>query len=214
MCAQLLKEIEEEVTNLLSDLIKINTTNPPGNETEAARYLGETLNKEGFNCEFFESASGRGNVITRIKGTGEKPNLLLLSHLDVVAANPKEWSVAPFGGVVKDGFVWGRGAIDMKSMTVMEVMVMKLLKRYNVQPKGDIILAATADEEKGGEAGAGWLVRNHPEKVQAKYVINEGGGLAIPINGKTSSPFRQQKKGFYGLESKQRANPDTVQYQA
>ena len=207
MCAQLLKEIEEEVTNLLSDLIKINTTNPPGNETEAARYLGETLNKEGFNCEFFESAPGRGSVITRIKGTGEKPNLLLLSHLDVVAANPKEWSVAPFGGVVKDGFVWGRGAIDMKSMTALEVMVMKLLKRNNAQPKGDIILAATADEEKGGEAGAGWLVRNHPEKVQAKYVINEGGGLAIPINGKNIFTIQTAEKGILWLRIKAKGKP-------
>jgi len=207
MCAQLLKEIEEEVTNLLSDLIKINTTNPPGNETEAARYLGETLNKEGFNCEFFESAPGRGSVIARIKGTGEKPNLLLLSHLDVVAANPKEWSVDPFGGVVKDGFVWGRGAIDMKSMTAMEVMVMKLLKRNNVQPKGDIILAATADEEKGGEAGAGWLVRNHPEKIQAKHVINEGGGLAIPINGKNIFTIQTAEKGILWLRIKAKGKP-------
>jgi len=207
MCVQLLKEVEEEVTNLLSDLIKINTTNPPGNETEAARYLGETLNKEGFNCEFFESAPGRGSVITRIRGTGEKPNLLLLSHLDVVAANPKEWSVDPFGGVVKDGFVWGRGAIDMKSMTVMEGMVMKLLKRNNVQPKGDIVLAATADEEKGGEAGAGWLVRNHPEKIQAKYVINEGGGLAIPINGKNIFTIQTAEKGILWLRIKAKGKP-------
>ncbi len=200
MCAQLLKEVEEEVTNLLSDLIQINTTNPPGNETEAAKYLAETLEKEGFNCELFESAPRRGSLITRIKGTGEKLNLLLLSHLDVVAANPKEWSVDPFGGVVKDGFVWGRGAIDMKSMTAMEVMVMKLLKRNNVQLKGDIILAATADEEKGGEAGAGWLVRNHPEKVQAKYVINEGGGLAIPINGKNIFTIQTAEKGILWLK--------------
>jgi len=200
MCAMLLKEVEEEVTNLLSDLIQINTTNPPGNETEAAKYLAETLEKEGFNCELFESAPGRGSVITRIKGTGEKPSLLLLSHLDVVAANPKEWSVDPFGGVVKDGFVWGRGAIDMKSMTAMEVMVMKLLKRNNVQLKGDIILAATADEEKGGEAGAGWLVRNHSEKVQAKYVINEGGGLAIPVNGKNIFTIQTAEKGILWLK--------------
>ena len=90
MCAQLLREVEREVTNLLSDLIRINTTNPPGNETEAAKYLAETLEKEGFKCELFESTPGRGSIITRLKGTGEKPNLLLLSHLDVVAANPKE----------------------------------------------------------------------------------------------------------------------------
>jgi len=200
MCAQMLKEVKDEVTNLLSDLIQINTTNPPGNETKAAKYLAETLEKEGFNCEFLESAPGRGSVITRIKGIGEKPSLLLLSHLDVVAANPKEWSVNPFGGVVKDGFVWGRGAIDMKSMTAMEVVVMKLLKRNNIETKGDIILAATADEEKGGEAGAGWLVRNHLEKIRAKYVINEGGGLAIPINGKNIYTIQTAEKGILWLK--------------
>jgi acetylornithine deacetylase/succinyl-diaminopimelate desuccinylase-like protein len=162
MGVKLLDEIREEVTALLSDLIRINTTNPPGNETPAAKYLAETLEREGFECEVLESAPGRGNLITRLKGTGEKPSLLLLSHLDVVAANPKEWSVNPFSGLVKDGFVWGRGAMDMKSMTAMEVMVMKLLKRRGVKLKGDVILAATADEERGGEYGAGWLVKNLP----------------------------------------------------
>lgn len=207
MYAKLLREIEEEVTNLLSDLIRINTTNPPGNETEAAKYLAETLIKDGFKCELLESAPGRGSVITRLKGTGEKPSLLLLSHLDVVAANPKEWSVDPFSGLVKDGFVWGRGAIDMKSMTAMEVMVMKLLKRNNVKPKGDIVLAATADEEKGGEAGAGWLVRNHPEKIRADRVINEGGGLAIPINGKNIYTIQTAEKGILWLRVKAKGRP-------
>jgi len=207
MCAQLLREVEREVTNLLSDLIRINTTNPPGNETEAAKYLAETLEKEGFKCELFESAPGRGSIITRIKGTGEKPNLLLLSHLDVVAANPKEWSVDPFEGVVKNGFVWGRGALDMKSMTAMEVMVMKLLKRNNVKLEGDVILAATADEEKGGEAGAGWLVRNHPEKIRADYVINEGGGLAIPIEGKNIYTIQTAEKGILWFKIKAKGRP-------
>jgi len=207
MCAQLLREVEREVTNLLSDLIRINTTNPPGNETEAAKYLAETLEKEGFKCELFESAPGRGSIITRIKGTGEKPNLLLLSHLDVVAANPKEWSVDPFEGVVKNGFVWGRGALDMKSMTAMEVMVMKLLKRNKMKLKGDVILAATADEEKGGEAGAGWLVRNHPEKIRADYVINEGGGLAIPIEGKNIYTIQTAEKGILWFKIKAKGRP-------
>jgi acetylornithine deacetylase/succinyl-diaminopimelate desuccinylase-like protein len=184
----MLKEIEEEITNLLSDLIRINTTNPPGNETEAAKYLAQNLEKEGLKCELFESAPGRGSIVTRLKGKKTKPSLLLLSHLDVVAANPKEWSVDPFGGIIKEGFVWGRGAVDMKSMTAMEVMVMKLLKRNDAKLKGDVILAATADEEKGGEAGAGWLVRNHPEKIQADYVINEGG---------RTSNSNKRKKHFY-----------------
>ena len=206
MCAQLLREVEREVTNLLCDLIRINTTNPPGNETEAAKYLAETLEKEGFKCEL-ESTPGRGSIITRLKGTGEKPSLLLLSHLDVVAANPKEWSVDPFEGVVKDDFVWGRGALDMKSMTAMEVMVMKLLKRNKMKLKGDVILAATADEEKGGEAGAGWLVRNHPEKIRADYVINEGGGLAIPIEGKNIYTIQTAEKGILWFKIKAKGRP-------
>jgi acetylornithine deacetylase/succinyl-diaminopimelate desuccinylase-like protein len=207
MNAQLLREVEEEVTALLSDLIRINTTNPPGNETEAAKYLAETLEKEGFKCELLESAPGRGSLITRIKGTGEKPSLLLLSHLDVVAANPKEWSLDPFSGLVKDGFVWGRGALDMKSMTAMEVMIMKLLKRNNVKLKGDIILAATADEEKGGEAGVGWLVRNHLEKIRAEYVINEGGGLAIPVNSKNVFTIQTAEKGILWFKVKAKGRP-------
>ncbi|MEM1536597.1 MAG: M20/M25/M40 family metallo-hydrolase [Candidatus Bathyarchaeia archaeon] len=207
MGARLLKEIGEEITTLLSDLIRINTTNPPGNETQAAKYLAETLEREGFKCEVLESAPGRGNIITRLKGTGEGPSLLLLSHLDVVAANPKEWSVDPFSGLVKDGFVWGRGALDMKSMTAMEVMVMKLLKRNGVRLKGDVILAATADEEKGGEYGAGWLVQNHPEKVRADYVINEGGGQAVPVNGKNVFTIQTAEKGILWFKVKAKGRP-------
>lgn len=203
----LLREVEGEVTTLLSDLIRINTTNPPGNETEAASYLAKVLEEDGLDCEILESAPGRGNLVARLKGTGEKPSLLLLSHLDVVAANPGEWSVNPFSGVVKDGFVWGRGAIDMKSMTAIEVMVMKLLKRNNVKLKGDVILAATADEERGGEAGAEWLVRNHPEKVMASYVINEGGGQAIPIDGKNVFTIQTAEKGILWLKIKAKGSP-------
>ncbi|MEM2642706.1 MAG: ArgE/DapE family deacylase [Candidatus Bathyarchaeia archaeon] len=207
MGVRLMKEIEGEATALLSDLIRINTTNPPGNETQAAKYLAKTLEEEGFECEVLEFAPGRGNVITRLKGTGEKPSLLLLSHLDVVAANPKEWSVDPFSGLVKNGFVWGRGAMDMKSMTAMEVMVMKLLKRNGVKLKGDVILAATADEEKGGEYGAGWLVRNYPEKVKADYVINEGGGQAVPINGKDIFTIQTAEKGILWFKVKAKGRP-------
>lgn len=207
MCAKLLKEVEEEVTTLLSDLIRINTTNPPGNEAEAVKFLAKNLETEDFACEVFESTPGRGSLITRLKGTGEGPRLLLLSHLDVVAANPKEWSIDPFAGVVKDGFVWGRGALDMKSMTAMEVMVMKLLKRNNVRLKGDVILAATADEEKGGEAGVGWLVKNYPEKIRADYVINEGGGLAIPINGKNIYTIQTAEKGILWFKVKAKGRP-------
>lgn len=195
MQVQLLNEIKEETTQLLSELIRINTTNPPGNETAAAKHIAENLSKDNFKCELYESAPNRGAVITRIKGTGEKPSLLLLSHLDVVAANAEEWSVDPFGGV-KDDFVWGRGALDMKGMTAIEVMVMKLLKRNNVKLKGDVILAATADEEQGGLGGAGYLLRNYRKKILADYVLNEGGGLAVPVRGKNVYTVATAEKGI------------------
>ena len=196
MPVQLLKEIEDEATHLLSDLIRINTTNPPGNETQAAKYLSENLSKEDFKCEIYESAPGRGSVITRMKGTGEKPSLLLLSHLDVVAANAEEWSLDPFGGVVKDGFVWGRGALDMKGMVAVEVMVMKLLKRNGVKLKGDVVFAGTADEEKGGLSGVDYLLRNYPEKVFAPYVLNEGGGSAVATQSRKVFTVQTSEKGI------------------
>jgi len=207
MPMQLLKEVEEDVTRFLSDLIRIDTTNPPGNETKAAKWLAENLSGEGFKCELFESAPGRGSLITRIKGTGEKPSLLLLSHLDVVAANAEEWSVNPFGGVVKDGFVWGRGALDMKGMTAIEVMVMKLLKSNGVKLKGDVILAATADEEQGGLSGADYLLRNYPDKIFAPYVLNEGGGLAIPTQNRNVFTVQTAEKGILWFKVKAKGTP-------
>src|SRR4030066_642652 len=207
MCAKLLQEVEKEVTNFLSGLIRVNTTNPTGNETVAAKYTAKTLEKDDFNCEILESAPGRGSVVTRLKGAGEKPSLLLLSHLDVVAANPKEWSVDPFGGTVKDGCVWGRGALDMKGMTAIEVMALKLLKRNNVRLKGDVVLAATADEEKGGMAGAGYLLENFPREVFANYVLNEGGGLAISAGSKNVYTGQTAEKGLLWLRVKAKGFP-------
>ena len=207
MHVQLLKEVEEEVTQFLSELIRINTTNPPGNETAAAKYVAKRLSSEGFECDIFESAPERGSVITRLKGTGEKPNLLLLSHLDVVAADAKEWSVDPFGGVVKNGFVWGRGALDMKGMTAIEVMVMKLLKRNNVKLKGDVVLAATADEEQGGLSGADYLLRNHAEKIYAPYVLNEGGGAAMPTRNGNVFTVQTAEKGILWFKVKAKDTP-------
>ena len=204
---QILKDVEQEITHFLSDLIRINTTNPPGNETQAANYIAQYLAKEGFKTEIIESAPGRGNVITRLKGTGEKPNLLLLSHLDVVAANPNEWTIDPFGGIIKDNYVYGRGAIDMKSMTAIEVLVMKLLKKNNAKLKGDVVLAATADEEKGGEEGAGYLLEHHREKICCPYVLNEGGGLATPTKKGNVFTVQTAEKGILWLKIKAKGVP-------
>ncbi len=207
MQSTLLKEIEEEITRFLSGLIRINTTNPPGNETEAANYIAEFLSREDFQCDLQGPVPGRDSVTTCLNGTGEKPSLLLLSHLDVVAANSKEWSVDPFGGVVKDGFVWGRGTMDMKGMTAIELMVLILLKRNKVKLKGDVLLAATADEEQGGMSGTGYLLRNHPRKILADYVINEGGGLAVPVQGMNIYTVQTAEKGVLWFRVKAKGVP-------
>ena len=200
MCAKILHEVRDEVVELLSDLIRINTSNPPGNETLAAKFLAEKLGEDGLQCEVLESSKGRGSVVTRIKGEKQKPRLLLLSHLDVVPATAKEWSVNPFEGLVKDGFVWGRGALDCKDLVAIEAVTMKLLARNGFKPKADIVFAATADEEKGGRAGVGWLVENCPEKIMAEYVINEGGGFSIPIRGKHIFTVQTAEKGVMWMK--------------
>ena len=141
-------EVEAEVTNHLQMLLRIDTTNPPGNETEAAQYVSAVLEREGFETEITESRPGRGNITTRLLG-GDQPSLLLLGHLDVVACEPDKWTFPPFGGELHDGFIWGRGALDMKNMVAAELMVMLLLKREGIALNRDVLYAATADEEAG-----------------------------------------------------------------
>jgi acetylornithine deacetylase/succinyl-diaminopimelate desuccinylase-like protein len=203
----ILKETEHEITNLLSNLIQINTTNPPGNETQAATYIAKYLSTEDFQSEIIESAPGRGSIITRLKGTGEKPNLLLLSHLDVVAANPKEWSVPPFEGKIVDGYVYGRGAYDMKCMTAIEILIMELLKRNNIKLKGDVVLAGTAGEEAGGEEGAGYLLKNYKDKVWCPYVLNEGAGLATKTDKGNVYTIQTAEKGILWLKINAKGTP-------
>ena len=194
------KSLSEEAAKLLSELIKIDTTNPPGNELPAAELVAEVLRDFGLEPEVIESEEGRGNVIARIKGKSEGPSLLLLSHLDVVPADPSKWSFNPFSGEIRDGYVYGRGAIDCKGLVAAEAMVMKLLAEKDVAPKGDIIFAATADEEKGGSKGVGWLLTNKPELIRADYVINEGGGVPIKVNDKLLYTVQVAEKGVLWLK--------------
>ena len=168
-------QVINEAAHILSDYIKIDTTDPPGNEKQAADFLAGILRKEGLEPEVLSYNDKRANLVCRIKsGSKEKP-LLLLSHMDVVGAIAQDWQVPPFSGRISDGYVWGRGTVDCKGMGVMELMAFVLLKRSGVTPKRDIILLANADEEAGGEAGAEWVVKNHWGKVAAGYVLNEGG---------------------------------------
>ena len=139
----------------LRDLIRFDTTNPPGNELPAAQYIADILRQEGLDPVLLESAPGRGNVVARLRGDGSAGALLLMSHLDVVPAEPEEWDHPPFAAEVVDGYVWGRGAVDTKQLTAMQLAVLLTLKREGVPLKRDVILAATADEEMGGKYGMG-----------------------------------------------------------
>ena len=193
-------DVMKEATKLLSDLIRIDTTNPPGNETPAAEFCQKILEKEGFkNIEILESVPGRGNMLCRWKGSDpEAKTLLLLSHIDVVPADAANWERDPFCGDIDGEYVWGRGTTDCKNMVIAEAMAAILLKREGFQPRGDIILAFTADEEAGGDYGIGYIAENYWEKVKADYCINEGGGFLLPF-GKEPKDYIVQtgEKGVF-----------------
>src|SRR5450756_268653 len=151
------KSFEDETTRYLQDLIRIDTTNPPGNETKAAEYLAAVLKREGIEPTILESAPGRGNIVARLKGDGRAAPLLLMVHIDVVPAEADQWTHPPFGGDIADGFLWGRGTLDTKELAAMELMVLLMFKREGKPLARDIIFMANADEEAGGRLGAGWM---------------------------------------------------------
>ena len=203
------EQYAEEVTSLLCALIRFDTTNPPGNETPCAEFLRQRFEAEGIEAEVVEPAPGRGNVIARLPGEGGGKSLLLLSHLDVVPVQePSEWTAEPFGGVVRDGFVWGRGALDCKCLTAMEAVAMFALKRAGVRLKGDLMFAAVADEEVGGDFGAGWLANERPETLRADFCINEGGGFAVSVgSGKNVYAVDVAEKGALWLRLRFKGRP-------
>ena len=171
---------------MLAGLIQIDTTNPPGGETAAANAIARKLTEEGIESQVLESSPGRGNVYARLAGKGAGRPVVLLSHLDVVPADPKSWKMPPFAGAREDGFVYGRGALDDKGMGAVELMAMIAIKRSAQPLDRDLILLATADEETGGKAGAGWLAEHRPELVQgAEYLVNEGDAIHQRPTGKT-----------------------------
>ena len=172
-------KVTQEATELLSKYIQMNTTNPPGNEQGAARMLKEKFLTDGIPATTWEPQHGRGIVAARLRGIGKhNKSIILLSHMDVVPANPKEWEVPPFSGSVKDGKIWGRGSIDDKGPGVIELMAMLAIKRAGILLNRDVLFVATGDEEEGGKNGAGWFV-DHESNVfsDAGYLLNEGGGI-------------------------------------
>jgi acetylornithine deacetylase/succinyl-diaminopimelate desuccinylase-like protein len=179
------KAVEEEAVAALSRYIQIDTTNPPGNEIKAAQFLKEIFDREGIEARIIESAPGRGNILARLRGNGSKKTVMLLHHMDVVPADPKEWKEPPFSGLIKDGEIWGRGALDNKGPGVAEVMTLLTLKRQNVALKADVVFLGTADEEAGGAMGVGYLLEKNPELFSdLGLVLNEGGGIRLDKAGK------------------------------
>ena len=170
--------VAEEAASLLSEYIRIDTTNPPGNEIAAARFLADRFRKEGVEVKVFESAPGRGTILARHPGKGTAKPIVLLNHLDVVAADASEWEHAPFAGTVEGGYVHGRGAIDCKGVAVVEAMALILLARNHIALDRDVIFLGTADEETGGVHGAKWFVENHFDELRgAELMLNEGGHI-------------------------------------
>jgi len=204
-------DLRTEAAGLLADLIRIDTTNPPGNETAAAEHLARHLAEAGVEATLVGRSPQRQNLIARIRGRDQGPSLMLLGHTDVVPADPGEWSVPPFSGLDRGGFVWGRGALDMKGQVAAETAAFASLARQGWQGAGDLILCAVADEEVGDGWGLSWLVEEHPELVQADLVINEGGGERVAHNGRVAytiaigekmcAPFRITTSGRSGHAS-------------
>jgi acetylornithine deacetylase/succinyl-diaminopimelate desuccinylase-like protein len=174
--------LRDEALGLVRDLIRIDTSNPPGRETPAALVLKEYLEASGIACELVAKNPDRANLIARIDGTGEGPSLALLGHTDVVPADAQDWKHPPFEAHVDDeGYLWGRGAVDMKNETATRAVAMAALARSGHQPRGDLLYIAEADEEDGTEkVGLIWLVAERPD-LRTDYALNEGGGERLVL---------------------------------
>lgn len=196
-----------ETTRLLQDLLRIDTTNPPGNESPCIDFIARTLAAEGIESTVIESAPGRGNLVARLKGDGTLPPILIFGHVDVVPAEADKWQRPPFSGDLQDGIIWGRGATDMKHMVAMEMMTLMQLKRDGVGLKRDVIFMANADEETGGVMGAGFMVQNHPDLIRAEYALTEGGASSIELEGRSFFVCSTGEKGSARFTLRGRGRP-------
>jgi acetylornithine deacetylase/succinyl-diaminopimelate desuccinylase-like protein len=196
-----------EALAYFKDLLRIDTTNPPGNERAAADYLARVLDREGISYRIVESEPTRASLVARLVGTGKKAPLLLNAHLDVVPAEREHWRHDPFGADEDEGCIWGRGAVDMKNMVAMSLMTLVLLKRARVALERDLIFAAVADEEAGSRHGAHFLVEKHPELVRAEYVLNEVGAYTLYQGGGVFYPIQVAEKGICWFELTAQGTP-------
>ncbi|HWX97910.1 MAG TPA: M20/M25/M40 family metallo-hydrolase [Solirubrobacteraceae bacterium] len=196
----------EEAEQLLQRLIRFNTVNPPGDERPAQEHLAEHLSAAGFDCELLGAEPGRPNLVARLRapgaGAGQAgetgPRLCYLGHVDTVLADAREWSHDPWSGDLADGFLWGRGALDMKSQVAAEIAAAASLARSGWRPaRGELLVVTVVDEETGGSLGAQWLTQTHPEKVRCEMLINEGGGGCFEYGGRRLYGVCCAEKGVF-----------------
>jgi acetylornithine deacetylase/succinyl-diaminopimelate desuccinylase-like protein len=202
--------LREEAVELLQQLLRLNTVNPPGNETLAAQLLKDYLEAHGVEAQLYARSPERANLVARLRG-GSGPSLCFLSHTDTVVADPAEWSRDPWSGDLADDHVWGRGALDMKNQVAASAVAIASLAREGFEPPGDLLFIASADEEVGKNYGLQWLCEEHPDAVRVDFCVNEGGGERIEIAGKPvylcaaaekmTAPFRVEVHGRSGHAS-------------
>jgi acetylornithine deacetylase/succinyl-diaminopimelate desuccinylase-like protein len=190
--------LKGRTTELLQRLIRFNTVNPPGDEQAAQEFLKEQLEGAGFECELLWDVPGRPNLVARMRARSDGPRLCLLGHVDTVLADPEEWAVDPWSGELRDGCVWGRGALDMKSQVAAEAAAALTLADEGWRPEaGELLLVFTCDEETGAEHGAKWLCEQHPDRVACDMVVNEGAGERFEFDGRRLYGVCAGEKGVF-----------------
>jgi acetylornithine deacetylase/succinyl-diaminopimelate desuccinylase-like protein len=200
--------LAKEATERLGEYLRLRTENPPGNEMLGAKWLSVILQKEGIASEIFEAAPGRANLYARLKGSGKKRPLILANHIDVVPASMQGWTTDPWAGAVRDGYVWGRGALDMKGEGVVQLLTMIALKRQGVPLSRDIIFLANADEENGGDFGAQWFAREKAALIKdAEFLINEGTSSRLEDDGRRSYYVGVTEKAPFWLRLTAKGEP-------
>jgi len=202
--------LTEEATQLLSDYLRVDTVNPPGNETRACEWFGRILDREGIPYELYDPGENRATLVARLTSDGARGRpLVLLNHTDVVPFERDHWTEEPMSGLIKDGFIWGRGAIDMKGMGIMELISFLLHKRHGLELHRNLVFIAVADEEAGSAYGVEFLAREHPHLFDCDYVINEGGGGTTEVLGKPRPVINigVSEKGPFWLKLRAKGRP-------
>jgi acetylornithine deacetylase/succinyl-diaminopimelate desuccinylase-like protein len=191
-------QLQQETTELLQRLVRFDTVNPPGNERALQEHLAAHLTAAGFEVELLAAEPERPNLVARLRGDRPGPTLGLLGHVDTVLAHPDEWEHDPWSGDVADGFLWGRGALDMKSQVAAEIAAATALARGGWRPaRGELLVIAVVDEETGGRLGAQWLTETHPDRVRCDYLLNEGGGEVFEYRGRRRYGVCAAEKGVF-----------------